>query len=206
MAEEIITTTAPADIAQASAITGAINQVTAPTQTAETTDATDNNDAEIARLKAELAKAKAATDKATKEAGDAKKALRAKQSAEEIAAEEKRVADEAMQTELNELRKRFAVAETAKKVMEFIKDESVADEMAGYLYGAEDTDAAVALFKKAWMAAEKALRLEYGKIPAPGAGAADGPAMTKEDILKIKDPVLRQQKIAENINLFMKGS
>ena len=137
---------------------------------------------ELAKLKAELEKQKAALDKAMKEAGDAKKALRAKQSAEEAAAEEAREAAEARDKELNELRKRFAVAETSKKVMSIVGDEKTANEVAEYLYGADDVDAAITAFNKAWTAKEKALRMEYGRIPAPGAGGTDGPTVTKAQL------------------------
>lgn len=136
--------------------------------------------AEIARLKAELAKAKAATDKATKEAGDYRKQLKSKMTADEAAAEEKRAQEEALNTELNDLRKRFAVAETTKKVMALGGDEAVSTKIAEYLYGAEDTESALAEIQKLWTAREKALRLEFQKIPAPSAGNADGPTITAE--------------------------
>mgnify|MGYP002855412937 CR=1 FL=1 len=153
-----------------------VNEVTENTET-ETVETGENT--ELAKLKAELAKQKAALDKATKEAGDAKKALRAKQSAEEAAAEEAKEAQEARDKELAELRKKFAVAETSKKVMSFIGDEATASTVAEYLYGAEDVDAVLTAFQKAWATKEKALRLEFGKIPAPGIGGADGPTITK---------------------------
>lgn len=136
--------------------------------------------AEIARLKAELAKAKAATDKATKEAGDYRKQLKSKMTADEAAAEEKRAQEEALKTELNDLRKRNAVAETTKKVMALGGDEAVSTKIAEYLYGAEDTESALAEIQKLWTAREKALRLEFQKIPAPSAGNADGPTITAE--------------------------
>jgi hypothetical protein len=138
--------------------------------------------AEIARLKAELAKAKAATDKATKEAGDYKKQLRSKMSADEAAAEEKRAADEARDKELNELRKRFAVADTARKAMVLGGDETVSNKIAEYLYGAEDAEAALAEIQKLMAAKEKAIRLEFSKIPAPGVGSSDGPTITAEQL------------------------
>lgn len=158
---------------------------TTPDTKPETTPAEDSKpdeSAEIAKLRAEMAKQKAALDKATKEAGDYKKALRAKQSEEEVAAEEKRAQDEARDKELAELRKKFAVAETSKKVMGFIGDEAVSNTVAEYLYGAEDIDAAIAAFQKAWTAKEKALRLEFGKIPAPGVGSGDGVTLTKKEL------------------------
>lgn len=136
--------------------------------------------AEIARLKAELAKAKAATDKATKEAGDYRKQLKSKMTADEAAAEEKRAQEEALKTELNDLRKRNAVAETTKKVMALGGDEAVSTKIAENLYGAEDAESALAEIQKLWTAREKALRLEFQKIPAPSAGNADGPTITAE--------------------------
>ena len=150
---------------------------TTETQTTETSEST-----EIAKLRAEMAKQKAALDKATKEAAESKRALRARQSAEEAAAEEAKETAEAQAKELAELRKRFAVAETSKKAMAFLGDEATATSVAEYLYGAEDIDAALMAIQKAWTAKEKALRLEFGKIPAPGVGSGDGVTITKEQL------------------------
>lgn len=141
------------------------NQLETEQQTAE--------NPEIARLKAELAKQKAAIDKATKEASDYKKLLRAKQSEEEIAAEEKRIADEARDNELADLRKRFAVAEIGKKVMALGGGVEESERIAELLYGAEDVDAALTQIGKVFDAREKALRLEFGKIPPPGVGGTE---------------------------------
>lgn len=161
-----------------------VTETTEATETTDTgTESTESTEsAEIAKLKADLAKSKAALDKATKEAGDYRKQLRAKQSAEEAAAEEAKETAEAQAKELAELRKLFAVAETSKKVMGFVGDEATANTVAEYLYGAEDVDAALTAIQKAWSAKEKALRLEYGKIQAPGVGAGDGPTLTKEQL------------------------
>lgn len=155
---------------------------TVDTAVTETETVESPESAELAKLRADLARQKAALDKATKEAGDYKKQLRAKQSAEEVAAEEAKALQQSMQEELEQLRKEKAVAGTTAKVMSFIGDDSVASQVAEYLYGAEDVDAALTAIQKAWTAKEKALRLEYGKIPAPGAGAADGPTITKEQL------------------------
>ena len=157
-------------------------QVETNQETTEQTEAADSN-AEIARLKAELAKAKAATDKATKEAADSKRALRAKQSTEEAAAEEAKAQQEALMQELETLRKERAVANTTAKILPIVSNDSAAAaQIAEYLYGAEDVDAALAAIQKAWTAKEKALRLEFGKIPAPGVGGSDGPAVTKAQL------------------------
>lgn len=152
----------------------------------ETPEAKEN--AEVARLKAELAKAKAATDKATKEAGDYKKQLRAKLSAEEVAAEEAKALQESMQEELKQLRKEKAVAAMTAKIIPMVSDNEVASQISEYLYGAEDVDAALNAIQKAWTAKEKALRLEYGKIPAPGVGSGDGPVITREQLDNMKFP------------------
>ena len=158
--------------------------VTEGTETTQTQEQqTAEESAEIARLKAEMAKQKAALDKATKEAGDYRKQLRAKQTAEEIAAEDMKAQTEARDKELNELRKKFAVMEASKAVLVQIGgDESAATKIAEYLYGAADVDGALGEIQKIMAAKEKALKLEYGKIPAPGVGAADGPTITAEQL------------------------
>ena len=163
-------------------------EVEAENKEQETVSETVTETAELAKLRAEMAKQKAALDKATKEAGDYKKQLRAKQSAEEIAAEEAKVQQEALMQELETLRKEKAVAAMTAKITPLIGDSEVAGQIAEYLYGAEDVDAALTALQKAWTAKEKALRLEFGKIPAPGAGASDGPTITREQLDGMKFP------------------
>ena len=139
-------------------------------------------DENLAQAKAELARMKAALDKATKEAAEHKRALRAKQTEEEAAAETAKEQQEAIMKELEELRKEKAVANAGKKVMGFIPDEKVATGIAEALYGEADVDLAIDMIQKAWVGKEKALRQEFGKIPAPGVGSADGPTVTKEQL------------------------
>ena len=139
----------------------------------ETTEPEQTGDNELLKLRTETAKLKAAMDKAAKEAAEYKRQLRAKQSAEEIAAEEKRIADEAKDKELEDLRKAFAVAGIEKRVMALGGDSEASSRIAEMLYGANDIEAALGEIQKIWTAREKALRLEYGKIPAPGVGAAN---------------------------------
>lgn len=128
--------------------------------------------AEIARLKAEMAKQKAAMDKATKEAGDAKKALKQKMTQEEIDAAAKQEAEEKAAKELDELRREVAKGKTVKMVMGKLGlDEDAAGNLADHLYGAADIDNALLEIQKAWQNREAALRKEFGKITGPGAGA-----------------------------------
>ena len=156
---------------------------------AENEEQETNESTETARLRADMAKMKAALDKATKEAAENKRLLRSKQTAEEAEAEIRKEQQEAMEQELKELRKERAVANTSKKVFTFIQDETVATEIANSLYGAEDVDAALDAIAKAWIGREKKLRQEYGRVPAPGIGATDGPTITKAqlDAMTLKD-------------------
>lgn len=139
------------------------------------TDGTKDVDAlnaEIARLTAEMARQKAAMDKAASEASAAKKALKAKMTQEEIDAASKQEAEEKAAKELEELRREVAKGKTVKTVMGKLGlDEETAGNLADHLYGAADIDNALLQIQKAWQAKEKALRAEFGRITGPGAGA-----------------------------------
>ena len=74
------------------------------------------------------------------------------------------------------------------KITAFVGDNDSAAKVAEYLYGAEDVDAALNVIQKVWAAKENALRLEYGKIPAPGAGSGEGPTITREQLDTMKFP------------------
>lgn len=138
----------------------------------EGNNSVDALNAEIARLKAEMAKQKSSLDKATSEAGNLRKELRSRQTQEEIDAETKREAEEKAAKELDELRREVAKGKTVKSVMGKLGlDEEASGRLADCLYGAADADNALLEIQKAWQAREKALKLEYGKIPAPGTGA-----------------------------------
>lgn len=157
-------------------------ETNAPAEQTEQTEQKAPEDANVSQMKADLAKMKAALDKATKEAAENKRLLRAKQTAEEAAAETEKEQREAIEKELAELRKERAVANSSKRVMSFIPDENVATGIAEALYGATDIDLAIDMIAKAWVGKEKALRQEYGKIPAPGVGNTDGPTITKDQL------------------------
>ena len=130
--------------------------------------------AQLEQLKADLARQKAALDKATKEAGDARKALKAKMTQEEIDAANKKEAEEKAAQELEELRKKVAKSENTKSVMSKLSvDEDTAGKIAECMVGCEDIGNALLLIQKAWESKEKALKLEYGKIPGPGAGGSN---------------------------------
>ena len=132
----------------------------------------DALNAEIARLKAEAARQKAALDKATHEASEAKKSLKAKMTQEEIDAQAKQEAAEKAAQELEDLRKQVAKGNTVKTVMGKLGiDEEAAGNLADALYGAADIENAILEIQKAWQNRETALRKEFGKITGPGAGS-----------------------------------
>lgn len=171
----------------------------------EQTEQTEQRNEDLAQAKAELARMKAALDKATKEAAEHKRALRARQTEEEAAAETAREQQEAIKKELEELRKEKAVATAGKRVMAFIPDEKVATGIAEALYGAADVDLAIDMIAKAWTGKEKALRQEFGKIPGPSVGSTDGPTVTKEELkaMTLKDRVEFANKFPDEYKKMM---
>lgn len=197
-----------ADVGSAG-LPGADTSVDTGTDTGADTENNDGDDlaGELAKAKADLLKYKAAIDKATKEASDAKKALRAKQSAEEIAAEEKKAADEKAAQEIEELRREVARTKAVKSVMSKLgTDEETSGKVAEYLYGAEDVDAALTEIQRAWTAREKALKLEYGKVPPPGSGGANGEdEETVRAIRLAKEMGQERAKVSESVQTQLKG-
>ena len=143
---------------------------------------TRNNDAEIAKYRADMNRMKAALDKATKEAAESKRLLRAKQTAEEIAAEAEKERQETLQKQLDELLKEKFVANASKKLFAFTQDEDASNQIAELLHGAEHAEEAIEILNKSWIAREKKLRMEYGRIPAPGAGSSDVPTLDKKQL------------------------
>lgn len=133
----------------------------------------DELKAQLEKLQQEMAKQKEALDKATKEAGDYRKQLKAKMTQEEIDAANKKEAEEKAAKELEDLRKKVAKAENTKSVMGKLSvDEDTAGKIAESLIGCENIENALLLIQQAWTAKEKALRIEFGKIPGPGQGGS----------------------------------
>ena len=185
MAEETLTETTETTVET--------NNQTTPAAGEQTQQTGSEND-ELLKVRADYAKLKAALDKATKEAGDYRKQLRAKQSAEEIAAEEQKVQEEATKKELDELRREVARTKAVKSVMSKLgTDEAVSGKIAEYLYGAEDVDAALTELQRFWVAKEKALRLEFGRIPAPGIGGANGEDTEMQKAINLAKEIGREQ-------------
>ena len=158
--------------------------------------------AEIARMKVNEQKMKKELDKALRETGEAKKALRAKQTAEELEDEAKREEKERHEAYVAELEE-FKQKTLAK---ERYLMQGMTVEMAGRAAEAEvsgDMDALTDIQKQHTEATLKNARAEWQKsIPQPQYGMGDQSSMTKEDILAIKDDEERVLAIARNKHLF----
>lgn len=155
---------------------------------------TEDLSAEITRLKAEMEKQKEALNKATSEAAGYKRELRSKMTQEQIDAQNKQEADEKTARELEELRKEVAKSRTVKTVMGKLgTDEETSGKIADALYGADDIENAMLLLQKVWTAREKALRQEFGKIPGPGAGSADGENSAEQKAIELAKRLGRER-------------
>ena len=100
----------------------------------ENNNSSDALNAEIARLKAEMAKQKEALNKATSEAGKYRKELQSKMTQEQIDAENKKEAEEAQKNRIIELEKQVAKTSTVKSVMGRLGlDEDAAGTLADHL-------------------------------------------------------------------------
>lgn len=158
--------------------------------------------ADLAKAKAELEKANLAKDKAMKERGDAVKALREKQSAEEIADEARREQEETHNQYVKDL-EQFKARTLAEKRYRL---QGMTEEMADKAAQAEidgDMDTLATIQKQHTDAALKAAKAEWQKsIPEVNRGTGNAPTMTKDEIFAIKDPVARQKAIAANLALF----
>lgn len=157
---------------------------------------------QLAEERATQAKNKAALDKALKQVGDLTKQLRSRQTQAEIDEEAKRT--EAEQTKEyiaaleaykheNEAKERYLLqgmdTDMAKK--------AAAAEVAG------DMDALVTIQKQHTDSLIKAKEAEWKKsMPKAHIGDGSYPAMTKEEILAIKDDEERVKAIAQHLNMF----
>ena len=111
-----------------------------------------------------------------------------------------------VQKELDEYKRRDTVnamvAESRRQLSE--QGIAVSDDILTRLVGetAEETKASVDAFSTAFTAAvEDAVKKQLaGKAPAAGVATK---TMTKEEILAIKDPIVRQAAIRDNIGLFI---
>ena len=111
-----------------------------------------------------------------------------------------------LQKELDEYKRKDSLAAMSNTARKMLTDDgiSVSDELLTMLVttDAEKTKAAVDGFKTAFKDAVEAAVKERLKGEPPKKGTGGATSMTKEAIMAIKDPELRQQKMLENKHLF----
>lgn len=171
-----------------------------PTEPTEPTGEKKYTDDDVDKiLNKKFAKWQAQQDKAIKEA-EKLATMDAKQKAE--------YEKEQMQKELDEYKRKDALASMANTARNMLADAniSVSDELLSVMVttDADETKAAIDAFKDAFNAAvEKAVKEKLkGEPPTKGGTPNPTPTLTKEQIMAIKDPELRQKRMLENKELF----
>lgn len=171
-----------------------------PTEPTEPTGEKKYTDDDVDKiLNKKFAKWQAQQDKAIKEA-EKLATMDAKQKAE--------YEKEQMQKELDEYKRKDALASMTNTARNMLADAniSVSDELLAVMVttDADETKAAIDAFKEAFNAAvEKAVKEKLkGEPPTKGGTPNPTPTLTKEQIMAIKDPELRQKRMLENKELF----
>lgn len=111
-----------------------------------------------------------------------------------------------LQKELDELKRVTALSEMSKTARKMLSENGIviSDELLSVMVttDAEETKAAVDGFTKAFTEAVESAVKERLKGETPRKGSGGVASMTKEQIMAIKDPELRQAKMLENKHLF----
>jgi len=161
---------------------------------------------QIEKMKIDMAKQKEALDKATSEAGKYRKELQAKKTQEEIDADAQKEAAEKAAARLAELEREVAMTKSSKAVMSKLGvDEATAGKIAECLIGCENVDNALLLIQQAWTAKEKALRIEFGKIPGPGTGGGSEDKEMQAALDLAAELGKRKAKTAESVRSQLGG-
>lgn len=135
-----------------------------------------------------------------------KKVDEAAKLAEMNAAEKEKYEKEKLESELNEYKRKDSIAKMTKTARGMLVESniSVSDDLLAMFVStdAEQTKAAVEAFADSFSKAVERAVKERLKGEAPRKGTGGTAKMTKEEIMKIRDPELRQQKMLENRELF----
>lgn len=111
-----------------------------------------------------------------------------------------------LQKKLDELEKQASLVEMTKTARKMLSDAGIVipDELLSMMVTteADETKAAVDGFAKAFTEAVESAVKERLKGEPPRKGSGSPAPMTKEQIMAIKDPELRQQKMLEHRELF----
>ena len=130
-------------------------------ESAESTPSVDELMAELAKERAEKAKLKNSFDTASSELAATKKQLRTKMTAEEQIEEEKRLADEAKDAEIKELKDKFRVMDYSKRYMGIGMDEKTAESLSELTGELADADKFFSALGKFITASNKAAEENY---------------------------------------------
>lgn len=111
-----------------------------------------------------------------------------------------------LQKELDSYKKKDAIAAMSKEARKMLSDENITidDNLLSFMVSddAEATKKAVNGFAKAFSEAVENAVKERLKGNTPRKSSGGPKAMTKDEIMAIRDPELRQQKMLENKHLF----
>ena len=111
-----------------------------------------------------------------------------------------------LKKELDEYKRKDSLAEMTRTARKMLSDGgiSISDELLAVMVttDAEETKKAIDGFTAAFNAAVDSAVRERLKGEPPRKGAGRAPAMTKAQIMAIKDPELRQKAMLENKELF----
>lgn len=154
---------------------------------------------QLKQANADRDKYKSANDKLSKEAAENKRALRAKQTAEEQEAEAKAEAERETQEELENLRKELN-HNKAVNAYKSIPDDKMVESLIDAVSDA-DHNAIANIMEKYATAKVKEAQAEWLKS-RPQVNAGQYSSMTKEQIMAIPDRNERMRAIAQNQNLF----
>lgn len=176
------------------------NEPTDPTSDPESTEPelkyTDEDVDKIVQKK--LAKAEAKQQKAVKEAEKLAKMNNDQKRQYEL---------EKLQEENEAMKKSLARNDMAKTASGMLADRSIVanDKILGFVVRdtAEDTQTAVTDFISVVEQSADALYKQKLKGTTPRVGGENTHTMTKDEIMKINNPVERQKKIQENMDLFI---
>lgn len=157
---------------------------------------------QLAEERAKAQKFKSSFDKVSSEVAEYKKQLRAKLTEDEqkqLEIEEERAKQAEYIKELEDFKK---MSDATNRYLSVV---GMSAELAKEAADAElngDMDALAQVYSKHNEMVKKQMETEFLKGRPPINNGSNGSAMTVKDILAIKDPVERQNKIAENIELF----
>lgn len=111
-----------------------------------------------------------------------------------------------LQKELDEYKKQASLAEMTKTARKMLSDSGITipDELLSLLVttDAEETKTSVDSFAKVFTESVESAVKERLRGEPPRKGSGGAAAMTKEQIMAIKDPELRQKYMAQNKELF----